>query len=458
MTADSIINIGLVLILIITLGGLVFYLHRLRNDFYEACRETDNLKLYADCPMGIPVGSVRSTLALLIVLFAVGYVGVKGVGGVPQFLTAVVSTVLGFYFGSRSSRDSQRNLTSVMETMSAASASGRRSGAASSGGSGSPSASTTSSSASTSSPASTSPASSTDARPAPARKEEAQTLLARLQEGLSIAEVARSVLPKSLRRRFASLTQELQDGIGTVQSLLDANSVEDALRKGKKLLDRFRKNNPVRTVTERALGAFSNVLGAAVEPLPLIGSIVNVATTVKKQVYDRWKRRILHLTFEPADLPVERIDANTGFTLLSSTPIMKDAFREELEANDRPFLEDTAETLLSTEEMESLWSSYSDRFDSRQQFEKGVAALHRAAADLQLREELDDSLFADTGGYETTVAAIDTLHTDEAARGDLDAIVTMVDALRNAEGISASTLRQLFDTVRADLRPNGASS
>jgi hypothetical protein len=177
---------------------------------------------------------------------------------------------------------------------------------------------------------------------------------------------------------------------------------------------------------------------------------------VTDKVYDRWKRRILHLTFEPADLPVERVDANTGFTLLVDTPIMKEAFREELEANDRPFLEDTAEELLSTGALESLWSTYRERFDSRQQFEEGVAALRRAAADLQLREELDDALFAETGGYEQTVAAIDTLHTDEAARGDLDAIVTMVDALRNADGIGASTLQRLFETVRAELRPNGS--
>lgn len=437
MDAGSITDIGLVLVLIVTLGGLVFYLYRLRIDFYEACREANNLQLFADCPMGIPVGSVRSTLALLIVLFAVGYVGVTGVENVPQFLTAIVSTVLGFYFGSRSSSDSRKHITSVVDKM------GKQVESAAAG-----------SSASTASPPQPSP----EAPSAPGRKEEAQKLLARLQEGLSITEVATSVLPQSLRRQFTSLVEKLQNGADTVQGLLEANSVEDALGKGKELLDRFRTENPVRAVTERALGAFSNVLGAAVKPLPLIGSIVGVATTVKAQVYDRWKRRVLHLSFEPTDLPIERVDANTGFTLLVNTPIMKEAFREELEANDRSFLEDTAEELLSTGELESLWSNYSDRFDSRQQFETGVAALRRAAADLELREELDDALFEEVGGYEQTVAAIDKLHTDEAALGDLDAIMTMFEALRNADDISASTLQELFETVRSELSTNGSSS
>ena len=437
MTVANFTNIGLVLVLLITLGGLVFYLYRLRIDFYRACRETDNLQLFADCPMGIPVGSVRSTLALLIVLFSVGYVGVTGVSDVPQFLTAIVSTVLGFYFGSRSSSESRKHVTSVMDTM------GRQAEEA----------------AARASSSTADPAPSTEeAPPSPSRRREAQSLLKRLREGLSITEVARSVLPQSLRRQFTALVEGLQNGVDTVQGLLEADSVEDALREGRELLDRFRKENPVRSITERALGAFSNVLGAAVQPLPLIGSIVGVATTVKEEVYDRWKRRVLHLSFEPADLPIERVDANTGFTLLVNTPIMKEAFREELEANDRSFLEDTAEELLATGELESLWADYGDRFDSRQQFETGVAALRRAAADLELREELDDALFEEVGGYEQTVAAIDQLHADEAARGDLDAIMTMFEALRNADRISASTVRELFETVRSELSTNGSSS
>lgn len=114
---EEIINLILITVLASTLAGIVYYLYRLRQDFYEACRETDNLELLANCPFGLPTGSVRSTLALLIVLFAIGYVGISGVEEPPQFLTAIVSTVLGFYFGSRSSSRSQRNEDAVMARM-----------------------------------------------------------------------------------------------------------------------------------------------------------------------------------------------------------------------------------------------------------------------------------------------------------------------------------------------------
>lgn len=441
MTTDQIIEIGLILVLIITLGGLVFYLYRLRREFYEACLDTGNLRLFADCPMGLPVGSVRSTLALLIVLFAVGYIGVTGMAEPPQFLTAVVSTVLGFYFGSRSSSESRKDITSVMDRM---------------GGTPLISSAVTSPPTPEDSSPPSSPESSTETAASPEDRQKAKDLLSRLKEGLSITEVARGVLPQSLRKRFSALTNALQNGVDTVQGLLEADDVGDALQAGKSLLERFDEENPVRTTIERAMGTFGTVLEAAVKPLPLIGSIVNVAATAKTELYDRWRARILPLSFEPADLPIERVDANTGFTLLVNTPIMKEAFREELEANDRSFLEDTAEELLSTGELESLWENYADRFESRQQFEEGVAALRRATADLELKEELDASLFEEVGGYEQTVTAIDELHTDEAAKGDLDAIVTIFEALRGADQVS-TPLRQLFEYVRSELEPSDSS-
>lgn len=448
MSTDQIISVVLVAALIATVVGLIYYLYRLRGDFYEACRESGNLELYASCPLGIPVGSVRSTLALLIVLFAIGYMGVTGVEEPPQFITAVVSTVIGFYFGSRSSNSSSQNRNAVRDLMDGAASSTQES----------PVSTDAQDGASPSSGAAQGGSTPTPSEPdtAPARRQEAQSLIGHLREGLSITEVASSVLPKPLRQRFSSLTQALQNGIETVEGLVEADSVGNALEKGTALLRRFREDNPVRTIIERALGSFAPVLGAAVKPLPLVGSIANVAQSVKTKVYDRWKARILHTSFEPADLPVERVDANTGFTLISTTPIMKEAFREELEANDRSFLEDTAEELLSTGELESVWADYADRFDSRRQFEDGVAALRRAAADLELREELDPALFEEVGGYETAVANIDKLHADDSARGDLDAIVTMFEALQNADGVR-TPVRQLFEDVRAHLTSSESS-
>ena len=85
--------------------------------------------------------------------------------------------------------------------------------------------------------------------------------------------------------------------------------------------------------------------------------------------YQKWKARILYLPFSPAALPPASIDANTGFVLFLKSPTLKEAFRPELEANDR--------------------------FESRAAFEKGVDEFRRAVADLELDEVTPtDSFYA----------------------------------------------------------------
>jgi hypothetical protein len=438
---DVYIDAGVVVALVGVLGGFVYYLFKLRADFYEACRETDNLVLFADCPMGLPIGSVRSTLALVIILFAVGYIVVSDTQDIPQSLTAIVGTVLGFYFGSRSSRESRKDITSVLDRMErrdSGDAAGNVSTADEEGGPG----------------ATTRDAPTVDAgESAPlARRQDARDLLDTVREGLSVTQVASRVLPASARKQYAALVSTLEDGLTAVEGLLSSDDVVDAVRTGRALVQRFDEENPVRTTVERAAGSFGRVLEAAVKPLPLIGSLVNVAAAVKGEVYDRWKARILHLPFEPSDLPLERVDANTGFTLLVNVPAMKEAFRSELQANDRPFMETTAEELLQTGDLESLWTDYADRFDSRQQFEDAVAAMRREAADLELKAELDPALFEDVGGYDTVLSAVDDVHQDDDARGDLDALVTIFEALRDADNVSTS-LRRLFERVRSHVTP-----
>lgn len=55
------------------------------------------------------------------------------------------------------------------------------------------------------------------------------------------------------------------------------------------------------------------------------------------------------------------------------------------------------------------------------------------------------------------MAAIDELHTDEAAKGDLDAIVTIFEALQGADEVSIP-LRRLFEYVRSDLESSESPS
>src|SRR5690606_13568457 len=88
-------------------AGLL-YLWRLQVRFLHACQTTADLELFAERPAGVPSGSVRSVLALFIVfvtisLFALSMLPAPLRVNFPDVLSGILGTVLGFYFGARSS-------------------------------------------------------------------------------------------------------------------------------------------------------------------------------------------------------------------------------------------------------------------------------------------------------------------------------------------------------------------
>ena len=441
MTVNEFINIGVVVVLIGVLGGFVYYLFKLRRDFYAACRETDNLALFAECPMGLPVGTVRSTLALVIILFAVGYIVVSDVQEIPQSLTAIVGTVLGFYFGSRSTRDAQTDVATMVRRQIRGSAGGSETenqADAEDEGAPEPAASKTDASAHRAA-----------AEAAPGTQDVA-SVRAQVREAQAITSAAVRVLPRSAREEARSLVQALDGGADAVRSLSDNGRTGEALQTGRALLDRFHRENPLRATAARARHTFGPVLGKAADPLPLIDVLARVAAATDEDTQESWTARVLHLPLPPSAIDADDVAAETGAAWIDATPALRDAFQPELDSDATTALADAARDLLRARDLESAWATYGDRFEARQPFEEGVEALRRAALDRSLREALDAALFRPVGGYAQAVAAIDALHGDDAARADLDALVMMIDALRDAGDVRAS-VRELVRTVRSQL-------
>ena len=385
------------LLLVGTLLGLLWYLYRLRDQFFAACKEAEDLALFASHPMGLPAGSVRSTLALVIVVISVGYIIINR--DIPNALTAVLGTVLGFYFGTRSvsgrtqadevlENEVERLKTSrneVVETQ---------------------------------------------------QKTQVGEMVERIGKGIAMTKTVTAVLPKNLREKYEGLIDKMEQGAETVKDLAGAGSLSVALERANAIFDLFKSENPVKERVEKAMGSFGRVLGTAVPSLGLITGIVKVGANLTGMAYQKWKARILHLPFSPAVLPPALIDANTGFVLLLKSPILKEAFRPELEANDRPFMEEAATAFLQEESMDQLWTTYKDRFESRAAFEEGVEAFRRAAADMELEQVIEAEQLAEVGGYESLVSTVDRLHADDEARADLDALVTVFEGLqRNGEPV-----------------------
>lgn len=396
------------LLLVSTLLGLLWFLYQLRNQFFAACKEADDLALFASHPMGLPVGSVRSTLALVIVIISVGYIIINR--DIPNALTAVLGTVLGFYFGTRSvsgrtqadevlEQEVERLKTARNEVVE-----GQQEG-------------------------------------------QVAEMLERIAKGIAMTKTVATVLPADVRARYDDLIDTMEQGAETVRELADAGSLSTALERARSIFALFKRENPVKERVEQAMGSFGRVLGRAIPPLGLIGGIVRVGANLTGMAYQKWKARILHLPFSPAVLPPALIDANTGMVLMLQSPILKDAFRAELEENDRPFMEEAVHAFLREANTDQLWSLYKDRFASRAAFDEGLETFRRAAADLELDELIEAESLAEVGGYEPFMAAVDRLHADDAARADLDAVVTIFEGLQRA----GEPVLSILDKVKTEV-------
>jgi hypothetical protein len=396
----------MVLLLLIT-GGFLGYMYVLQRRFFEACKTEKQMALFFQSPAGLPVGTVRSVLALLIVTVSLYFIVLQAFRGLPfpDALTALIGAVIGFYFGGRTAASKGED-EALREQVTQVQA---------------------------------------ERDQAVVEKDAGQAgaLLKKVQKGIALSKAAAAILPANARGKYDETLTRLEQGVGIVEGLSKGGNVAEAVKKAGELFELFKTANPVRDLVEKATRSFGRVLGSAVPSVGVIRGIVGVSTRLVGVAYQKWKARILRLPFSPAVIPLEVVDANTGFVLFLRSPIFKDAFAKELEGNDRPFVETAVREFLREENLETLWARHKDRFESREQFESGVEEFRRAAADAELKRAVDPALLAEVGGYEPLMAALDRVSADPEAGADLDALVTVAEGL----GRKDEPVKAIFDKV-----------
>ncbi len=395
--------------LIVLLGVLFAYMWFLQYRYYTTCKEQNNLILFSQSPAGLPVGTIRSVLALLIVIVGLSLTIVSIFSGkpTPETITALLGTIIGFYFGSRSSGGGGGDQEGQVREMQA-----QRDEAVKDKATG-----------------------------------DANTLIGKIQKGVEITRMVADILPQEQRDQFTGVAGKLEQGLEVAQQLSDGKPVE-AVAKAAEVLNVFQNENPLKAVVVRALGSFGSVLPASMPPLALITAVVGVTATVIGVTYQRWRARILDLPFSPAAIPPVVIDANTGFSLIVQCPTLKQAFTQELEKNDRPFMADLVKNFLEQGDLEALWKQYAKHFESRQTFEMGVEEFRRVAADFDLRDKVNPAIVAPVGGYDKAVAAVQEIHKNDQATADLDALVLSVEAIKKNGG----SPKEAFDDVLKEVK------
>jgi hypothetical protein len=405
-------GLGVVLIfLVVVLAVFFVYMWFLQRRYFSACQSQQDLLLFSQSPAGLPSGTVRSVLALLIVTLGLLLIVLSFFQpdrrNAPETITALLGTVIGFYFGSRSAGGGGDLDGQVQELQ-------------------------------------------TQRNEAVKEKDTstAHTLISKIQKGVALTRTVAAILPQDVREKYEGVAGKLEQGLEVVQTLSAGNPAE-AINKGVEIFNEFRAENPVKDIVRRALGSFASVLPAAVPQLALITTVVGVTATLIGVTYERWRARVLDLPFSPVAIPPPVVDANTGFTLMIQSDTLKRAFARELADNDRPVMVTVVKTFLEQGDLEALWKQYPGRFESRQEFETAVDEFRRAAADIDLRSTIDPTLVAPVGGYDRMVAALQEIQKTDQSKADLDALILAVEAIKEKGGAPKDVFDKVFQEVQS---------
>ncbi len=406
-------GLGVVLIfLVMLLSAFFVYIWFLQRRYFEACKDQKEMALFSQSPAGLPSGTIRSVLSLLIVTLGLFLIILSffqtGARPVPETVTALLGTILGFYFGSRSPTRGESDLDGQVKELR------------------------------------------TQRDEAVKEKDtgNASALISKIQKGVALTRTVAAILPQDMSQKYEGVASKLEQGLEVVRTLAEGNPAE-AIAKATEVFDVFRAENPVKDVVRNALGSFASILPSSVPPLAVITSIVGVTSTLIGVTYERWRARVLDLPFSPAVIPPAVVDANTGFTLLIQSETLKKAFSRELDGNERPFMAAVVKNFLEQGDLEALWKQYPGRFESRQEFETAVDELRRAAADLDLRGTIDPSLVAGVGGYDKMTTAVQEIQKMDRSKADLDALVLAVEAIKQQGG----SPKDVFDKVFKEVQP-----
>ena len=396
-------SILFLLVVVLLFGAYMFYLQR---EFLSACRESNQLPLFFNKPAGLPEGTVRSILTLLIIIFSLYLfiLAAAGVGRFPEALGAILSAIIGFYFGHRSmsGKDDKtiENLKTQLDDASAGKDQSR-----------------------------------------------AQQVVGKIGKNIQLLKTVMDVLPAETQKKYEPLLDKLQKGSAAAGALLDSGAFSQAAEKAQSLYDAFKQGNPLKSIVQKASLSFAAVAGG-VPPLAIIAAVVGVSATAAGVAYSRWKARLLNTPLSPSVAPLKMVDTDTCIATMLGIPALKTAFKEKLAQRDGAFLEQLMNDFLR-KEVDALWPVYGQPygFDSLEDFREAVQAFRMALAGREIETEADPAVFAKTGGYQSFMKAIDQIRADKTAGADLDRLMEVVDGLKKTD----EPLAAIFEKVRKEV-------
>lgn len=385
--------VGAVALLVLIIIGAVYYMMRLQKRFLDSCAAAKQLNHFYEAPAGLPQGTVRAVLALIIVAVSLAFITlqffIKEDSRVPEGLMTLMSAVVAFYFANRASAEgSAAAVAHQTQTVR-------------------------------------------DERDQAVKAQDktvAETKISKLKKGLQVVKAATSLLPEDKRKKYEELAAKLESGLNTAENLISGNNASGATDLLSGALLEFGRNNPAYSSIAKALPIFSKVLGTHVPAFALISAVITIGVKIGGARYERWKRRILHAPIKAASLPVDLIDGLMAAQEFKANPVLAQAFATELASGKNIELKDAAVDFINLDDA-AIWEKYGARFESRLDQEQAVQSFRRLLSDNELRPYVEKEWLAQMGSYNNLMQSIDKLHEDEQATASLDEISLVYEGL-----------------------------
>jgi len=397
------------------IGLLLWYMRDLRDKLADA-KEAATRELFPTLPMGLPDGSVRAAIGLVIVLGTLFSVMASGIEGLsfksPEALTGVLGTILGFYFGRTGAAENAQTKKAISD--------------AATGG-------------------------------AEARKTSEALDNSQRAHTASVATISGPVL-SAAKALIASLpttdqSAKLMDDLTSAQAAIEAAKAAGKVDDLKAAFDSFRKGGPIASIVTS--------FGPALAPLvpggttaSALQALAGVSESLPPTVAPRWIARLLNTPYRDgliapvinddyAGRLIARVPKAPAFVQFLQTNKPTAVTAAAAAANDAPPPLTPVEIVtlvLSENAVQSMAERWAGHATFAADWGSTIEGLQRQALEMQLESEIPADLIKPLGNTASFFRALEGVQASgDTALSALDFLTLILRAAREA-GTSATNI------------------
>lgn len=433
---NSLYPLFVLIAVIIFAAFLLRYAWGLRNQISSAIANsqiddsvrTNVLSGYSDWPLGLPRGTVRALLALVVVFGSVTFLAISmavpTVYKFPDALVGILGAILGFYFGKNGTSTEGQAVAAV----TAANADARDAIQQASD------AKAASQNAQAQTVAAQQELKTAQDKHAALANDRLDDITGHLQDAVDVGQTLAKVLPGKFGQTVATATEVVSNGLTTVSDLRKGD-LSGAIQQAGKIVDQVAPNMPVVNVLAKAAQAIGPVLGGSIPPIALLTTIVSIGSKLGSVAYAHWVARIMDMPYTPGQFSPKLFDSTAAISVISQVPAVLKAMHPQLAAGDRASALDVVQLALGDDGGDALVKKYPQFFAGLAQpsIEAAVRDLQKAALDFVLGNEVPPDAAKDVGGLTPLLKAVDQVRANPDASAALDMVMTTAKTLEGVQ-------------------------